>query len=306
MVFVEKRKKGKHVHYYLAKTFRENNKVKKKAVFLGTDLNQTQLEKLTVDAKVILGDIDFNSVLSPKELKELETLKNSLNKSIAEITPGNFYEHFVTEFTYDSNAIEGSSLTLLETASVLFEGISPKNKPMKHVQEAKNHKEAFDFVNSLKQKKLSQSLICRMQGMVVKKTLPKQLQEFGGKLRKSNVRVGTHIAPQYYSVPRKLGALIKWFNANHNKHHPIVVAAFFHSEFENIHPFVDGNGRTGRLLMNFMLKNAGWPPITILFKYRQKYYQSLEKARQQKNLKPLIKIIKNSYKNTLKMYTPKE
>ena len=85
-----------------------------------------------------------------------------------------------------------------------------------------------------------------------------------------------------------------------------MVAAYFHSEFENIHPFIDGNGRTGRLLMNFMLAKAGFPPITILFKYRQKYYQALEKARKEKNLKPLIKIMKDSYKNMLKIYAAKE
>jgi len=304
MVFVEERKKGRHVQYYLVKAFREKNKVRKKSVFLGTDLNKTQLEKLAADAKVTLGEIDFDNVLSNKEIKEFETLKDKLNKRIENIYPENFYEHFLTEFTYDSNAIEGSSLTLRETAGVLFEGISPNNKPMKHVQEAKNHKRAFDFTMGLKKKKLNRTAICKIQKLVVEKTLPKHLKEFEGKLRRINVRVGVHIAPPYYSVPRKLGTIIKWFNSNHDKHHPIVVAAYFHSEFENIHPFVDGNGRTGRLLMNFMLTKAGFPPLTIFLKYRQKYYQALEKARKEKNMKALVKIIKKNYQDMLKMYTP--
>src|SRR3989344_5991141 len=305
MVFVEERKKGKHTQYYLVKTFREEGKVKKKSVFLGTDINDMQLEKLKEDATIELGELDFEKVLSKKEIKEFEEIKNRLNKEIESFAPESFYQHFLTEYTYDSNAIEGSSLTLEETSNVLFEEISPKNKPLKHVQEAKNHKKAYDYVAGSKEEKLSQDLICEIQKKVVENTLLEQLKEFEGKLRGVNVRVGLHIAPPYYLVPRKLGALIKWFNANHKKFNSIIVAAYFHSEFETIHPFVDGNGRTGRLLMNFMLKNAGFPPITIFFKYRQEYYNALEKARKEKNLKPLIKIMKKSYQDMLEIYSQK-
>jgi len=305
MVFVEERKKGEHVQFYLAKTYREKGRVRKKAIFLGTDLSPVHLEKLSADARVVLGELDFDRVLGKKELSEFEVLRKELNERIGEMTAKDFYQHFLTEFTYDSNAIEGSSLTLEETGNVLFEGISPKNKPLKHVQEAKNHKEAFDYVMKLKQEKLDQAMICRVQEKVVDGTLEEHLKEFEGKLREVNVRVGVHIAPPYYSVPRKLGALIKWFNANRKKHHPIVVAAYFHSEFEGVHPFVDGNGRTGRLLINFMLKKAGFPPITIFFKYRADYYQALEKARSEKNLKPLIKIMKKCYQDMLTAYNPK-
>ena len=305
MVFVEERKKGERVQFYLAKTYREKGRVKKKVVFLGTDLSPVQLEKLSADARVVLGEIDFDRVLSEKETAEFKALKEELNERIGEMAAKDFYQHFLTEFTYDSNAIEGSSLTLAETGNVLFEGISPKNKSMKHVQEAKNHKEAFDYVMNLKQEKLSQATICKVQEKVVKSTLAEDLKEFEGKLREVNVRVGMHIAPPYYSVPRKLGVLIKWFNANRKKYHPIVIAAYFHSEFEGVHPFVDGNGRTGRLLMNLMLKKAGFPPITIFFKYRAEYYLALEKAGKEKNLKPLIKIMKKCYQDMLEAYNPK-
>src|SRR3989344_3003597 len=226
MVFVEERKKGKHTQYYLVKTFREKEKVKKKSIFLGTDLNSLQLEKLKEDATIELGEIDFEKLLDKKEIKEFEEIKNKLNKEIGSFAPESFYQHFLTEYTYDSNAIEGSSLTLEETNNVLFEEISPKNKPLKHVQEAKNHKKAYDYVMSLKEEKLNQETICEIQKKVVENTLPEHLKEFEGKLRGVNVRVGLHIAPPYYTVPRKLGTLIKWFNANHKKYHPIVVAAY--------------------------------------------------------------------------------
>lgn len=306
MVFVEERKDGNNIRYYLVKTFREKGKVKKKSIFLGTDLNKMQLAKLKEDAMVELGEIDFEKVLSKEEIKEFEEIKRKLNKEIENFASESFYQHFITEYTYDSNAIEGSSLTLEETGNVLFEGISPKNKPLKDVQEAKNHKNSYDYIVDLRKERLTQDIICEIQRKVVENTLPDHLKEFEGKLREVNVRVGVHIAPPYYSVPRKLGSLIKWYNRNHEKYHPIVVAAYFHSEFENIHPFVDGNGRTGRILINLMIRDAGFPPITIFLKYRLEYYKALEKARKEKNLKPLIKIMKKSYLGMLDIYSPKK
>ncbi|MCX6804212.1 MAG: Fic family protein [Candidatus Diapherotrites archaeon] len=303
MVFVEKRKEGTSTLYYLTKSFREKGRVKKKRVFLGTNLTPEQVRTLSDDANKILGEISFDSVLSPKEIVEFEELRHSLNEKISTFEKDNFYEHFITEFTYDSNAIEGSSLTLAETSHLLFKGITPKNKPMKHLIEAKNHKEAYDFVSSLKQKKLSTPILCKIQKIVVKDTLPSHLEGQDGRLRTVNVKVGQHIAPPFFVVQRKLKTLIKWFNLNMNKHHPIVVAAYFHSEFESLHPFAEGNGRTGRLLMNFMLTRHGYPPITIFLKHRFDYYLALEKARNEKNLKPLIKIMRECYKEMEKTYT---
>ncbi|MEI7962002.1 MAG: Fic family protein [archaeon] len=302
MVFVEKRKDGTNTLYYLAKSFREKGKVKKKRVFLGTNLTPEQIQALSDDANKILGEISFDSVLSPKEAIEFEELKQSLNEKIITFDKESFYQHFITEFTYNSNAIEGSSLTLQETSHLLFEGITPKNKPMKHLIEAKNHKEAYDFVSVIKQKKLSTPLICKIQKIVVKDTLPEHLKGQDGILRTVNVRVGEHIAPPFFVVQRKLKTLITWFNINMNKHHPLVVAAYFHSEFESLHPFAEGNGRTGRLLINFMLTKQGYPPITIFLKHRFNYYQALEKARNSKNLKPLINIMKKCYKEMEKTY----
>ncbi len=306
MVFVEKRKRGKDTLYYLAKAFRQKGKVKKKRVFLGTNLSKEQLSTLVDDAKKTLGEINFNSVLGLNELAEFEQIKLSLAEKIGAFDKESFYEHFVSEFTYDSNAIEGSTLTLNDTTNLLFRGITPKNKPMKNLIEAKNHKEAYDFVCALKQQNLSTQLICDIQRIVVKNALPEELVSQEGILRTVNVQVAQHIAPQFIVVPRKLNVLIKWFNLNKKKYHPIVVAAYFHSEFESLHPFADGNGRTGRLLINFMLTRQGYPPITIFLKHRYDYYDALQKAREDKNLKPLINILKKCYKEMEKVYSAEE
>jgi len=296
MVHIEERVEGKKKKYYLAKTIRNKDKVRKKRVFLGTDLNKIQIEKLKKDAMIELGEIDFEDVLNENEIKEFENIKERLANKIANFDKNSFYELFVSEFTYDSNAIEGSTLTLDETNQVLFEGISPKGKPLIHVQEAKNHKEAYDFIVKSKRKKIDTKFLCGIQQIVVKETRINGI----GELRTVNVRVGTHVAPQFYSVPRKLTALIKWFNSNVNKYNPIVVSAYFHAVFEEIHPFVDGNGRTGRLLLNLMLQEKGFPPIIIFFEQRQAYYSALEKARMEKNLLPLINVLKKGYEKMIK------
>ncbi len=296
MVHIEERIEGKKKKYYLAKTIRDKDKVRKKRIFLGADLNTIQIEKLKKDAMIELGEIDFETVLSKKDITEFEKIKDKLNKQIANFDKDSFYELFVSEFTYDSNAIEGSTLTLDETNQILFEGISPKGKPLVHVQEAKNHKEAYDFIIHNKRKKLDTKFLCELQRIVVKETRQNGI----GELRNVNVRVGTHVASPFYSVPRKLTALVKWFNSNFNKHNPVVVSTYFHAMFEEIHPFVDGNGRSGRLLLNLMLQEKGFPPLIIFFEQRQAYYTALEKARIDKNLLPLIKLIKKCYEKMLK------
>ncbi|MFA6319977.1 MAG: Fic family protein [archaeon] len=301
MGFVELKERNGHKLYYYAKSMRVGKKVKKKRIFLGTDLSEELIKRNSKNALIELGELDFDNILNQKELSEFELIKTTLNLLISQMEKKSFYEHFVTEFTYSSNAIEGSTLTLKETSKLLFEGQSPK-KPMKNILEAQNHKTAYDYLTGIKGEKIGQDLVCQIQELVVKGTFSEEVQEYEGKLRSVNVRVGVHIAPQFVEVPKRLTALIRWFNSNRGKVHPIVFASYFHSEFENIHPFVDGNGRTGRLFLNFMLTKAGYPPIVIFFKHRPKYYEALEKACEKKDLKPLIKILKKCYEEMIKIY----
>lgn len=296
MVYIEIKKQNDNKKYYLAKTFRQNNKIKKKRIFLGTNLNNLQIEKLSKDALIQLGEINFENLLSKKDLNKFEYLKECIYEKINYFDKKSFYELFISEFTYDSNAIEGSTLTLEETNQVLFENISPASKPIKNIIEAKNHKEAYDFLLNSNRKKINTAFICKIQEIITKNTIENGV----GELRLCNVRVGVHVAPNYFEVPRKLSALIRWYNSNYNKYHPVVLAAYFHAKFEEIHPFVDGNGRTGRLLINYMLKNNGYPELIIFFTQRQKYYSALEKARTKKDFSDLLKIFKESYERILK------
>ncbi|HLD41696.1 MAG TPA: Fic family protein, partial [archaeon] len=238
-MYVEKQRRGKKVYFYLVKSLRKGEKVGKEKVFLGSGLSKQDIKEKMESAKGKL-DLVFG-IVNKKEEKEIETLKDQLNKIISTIPKENFYEHFITEFTYDSNAIEGSTLTLEETRSVIFEGMSPK-KPLKQVKEALNHKESFDAMEN-HSGKMDLKFICKLQGLVVKEVLPDYLQIFEGKLRGVNVRVGNHIAPGFDKVPGLLKKLLLWYRKNNNELNPLVAAAHFHCAFEEIHPFVDGNGR---------------------------------------------------------------
>jgi Fic family protein len=189
-------------------------------------------------------------------------------------------QQFEIEMTYNSNAIEGNSLTLKETFLVISEGITVRNKPLKDHLEAKDHYQALEFLMGLaepgKRHALSEHLIRSLHQLVLMDT---QKEEAGRYRRTEVVIVGSSHKPVgALHVPLKMRELIEWFRANQAKLHPIELAALTHYRFEHIHPFLDGNGRVGRLLMNIILMQKGYPLTVILKNDRKKYYDVLSKA----------------------------
>ena len=180
-------------------------------------------------------------------------------------------EEFTLEFTYNSNAIEGNTLTLQETALVL-EGITIDKKPLKDHLEAVGHKQAFLYVKQLISDKesLSEKMIKDIHSLVLM-----DRREDRGIYRKIPVRIlgASNEPPQPYLVPIKMEELIVQHIKNQKKMHIIERVARFHMDFEAVHPFIDGNGRTGRLLLNFELMQNGYLPINVKFSDRRKYYE---------------------------------
>lgn len=182
------------------------------------------------------------------------------------------YEEFMIEYTYNSNAIEGNTLTLRETNMVL-KGLTINQKPLKDHIEAINHKEAFEFVCELvKEKKdLTESVIKQIHYLVLA-----DKQQDRGVYRKVPVRImGSKQTPaQPYMIEVSMQQLLERYLTSNE---PIVSKlAKFHIEFESTHPFIDGNGRTGRLLVNLELMKAGYPPIDIKFTDRIAYYDAFD------------------------------
>lgn len=201
-------------------------------------------------------------------------------------------DKLVVEWTYNSNAIEGNTLTLSETKVVLQNGITIKGKPLKDHLETINHKEAIDFIEQLVFK---DSLITEYDIKSIHHIILKEIDSSNaGKYRQENVLISgaKHIPPAFINVPYEMQKLIEKYKS-WNKLHPIVRACYLHGEFVKIHPFVDGNGRTARLLLNFELIKSGFPPVVIKNENRAEYYDSLDKAHTTNDYTDFIEIIKN-------------
>lgn len=211
-------------------------------------------------------------------------------------------EQFEIELTYNSNAIEGNSLTLKETYLVINEGITIKGKPLKDHLEAKNHQEALDYLYELiekdKHSTFSENLI-RSLNQIVQQNIDK---EWAGRYRNSGVIIGgaDHKPPEAIEVPRLMSKLIKWY-LNNKKQHPVEIASIIHHKLVNIHPFFDGNGRTSRLAMNIILMQSGFPLVVILKSDRQRYYKALASA-DKGNYSLFVNFIARAVERTLDIY----
>lgn len=202
-----------------------------------------------------------------------EKLRSKLNeyRPLTNEEVNRLREEFLIDFTYNSNAIEGNTLTLQETALILKEGITIDEKPLKEHLEAVGHKDAFYYVEELVKEKveLSEKVVKDIHTLVL---MDKPHNR--GVYRRIPVTIlgAIHEPPQPYLVPILMEQLISEYHNEMKERHIIEKIALFHLKFEAIHPFIDGNGRTGRLILNLELMKEGYPPINIKFKDRKKYY----------------------------------
>ena len=207
-------------------------------------------------------------------------------------------EEFIVEYTYNSNAIEGNTLTLRETDLVL-RGLTIDSKPMKDHMEAVGHKEAFDFVSELVKDNvpISEGIIKQIHYLVLA-----DKREDRGVYRRVLVRImgAQHEPVQPYLIKPKMEQLLYDFAAS--TEHIVTKLARFHIEFEGIHPFIDGNGRTGRLLVNLELMKSGFPPIDIKFTDRIAYYNAFDEYYVKHNLSLMENLFAGYINARLDMY----
>ncbi len=207
-------------------------------------------------------------------------------------------EEFTVEYTYNSNAIEGNTLTLRETDLVL-RGLTIDQKPLKDHMEAVGHKEAFDYVRELVKEKapLTENIIKQIHYLVLA-----DKKDDRGVYRRIPVRImGAHHEPvQPYLIEPRMEQLLLDYAAN--KEHIVTKLARFHIEFEGIHPFIDGNGRTGRLLVNLELMKANYPPIDIKFTDRVAYYNAFDEYHVKHNLSAMESLLTGYVNERLDTY----
>ncbi len=306
-MYIERRKARGKIRYYLGHSFREGGKVHKLRKFLGSDLDEKTLSERAEKAKaLILEEIQKYQIirdplkveLSEEEIVYLRNLEKKIPLKVDHLSEKD-WQRFTELFTYSTNAIEGSELNSKEVKEILEEDKWP-DKSKEDIAEAYGVNDAIEFIRKIREH-ISLEFILELHKLVFKNS-----KNFAGQFRKPGEEVvvmgGGKIvhqgAPQSRIV-RLLKELIEWYEKNKSKYPGIVLAAVVHNQFENIHPFRDGNGRVGRLLLNNILLKHDLPPVNIDLKNRQEYYKALQSYDKEYNLRPMIELILKEYK-TLK------
>ena len=256
------RKKGNQKDFYLRHSIRQGPKIINEEIYLG--------KKIPKNIELIKQKLKANA---KKEMyKKLEKIKNHFQeewKRYPESMKKKEMEEIAISFTYNTNAIEGSTITLEEVREITQENLSP-NKSIRDVKETEAHYKTFlRMIN--KKEKISNKLLLRWHKEIFNETK----EDISGKFRDYFVRVGNYIAPDWQDLPKLMREFINF--TNETILNPVELAARIHYRFEKIHPFGDGNGRIGRLLMNWVLWYNGYPMLIIEYKKRKSYYRALQK-----------------------------
>jgi Fic family protein len=305
-MYVEKRNYYGKTRYWLAHSFREGGKIHKIRKLLGTNLSPEILEDRKKKAEqLILDEINKYKVIkdplhdkiSKEEIEFIKRLQSEANLKIVHLSESE-WKKFSEVFSYNTNAIEGSELTLKETENVIEKGVWPIKKSKEDIAEALGVDEAISFIRKTKEH-VSLDLIKEIHKIVFKNS-----KNFAGEFRKGGeevvVRTGTgvivHEGAPSSRVITLLRELIVWYNKYRKEYPGILLAAVIHNQFENIHPFADGNGRVGRILLNNILLKNTLPPLNIDLKNQREYYDTLQSYENGGNIRPTIELMLKEYK----------
>lgn len=238
-----------------------------------------------------------------KILDEIDSLKTKLD-SFRAFDSYRITQALELEYTFESNRIEGNTMTLRETDLVINEGLTISGKSMREHLEVINHQEAIAYIKDLMQKNTSinESEVLSIHNLILRGIHP----EDAGRYRKVQVmgQRSSHMPPQSFLVTKEMEDFFIWFETNKNSLHPIILAAEMHERLVTIHPFLDGNGRTSRLVMNLILLQHGYIIANIKGDYdsRTQYYQALETAQTKNNKEDFLLFIAQMEKESLERY----
>jgi Fic family protein len=314
MVFISAKIINGKKRYYIEKSIRlPNGKIKKYSIYLKDyyprkKYNLKDYERLLHD-KISKELITFalkyyrkDHIYDEKLLKRLEEIKLGYKEIIKKLNKNQFQDiidRFAINFTYESNAIEGNSLTLKDVTMILQENKVVKGKDLREIYETQNTRQAMELVFSNKLK-IKEEDIIKLHKVLVKNT-----GIATGYKKLPNFLIGRNVKTTLpEKVEEKMKELIEWYSNNEDRH-PLQRAAIFHGKFEKIHPFDDGNGRVGRLLVNIILLNKGYSPLIIRKSQKISYFSALEafdKGHEDKLHRFLIEKYKDAYDKFFKRY----
>lgn len=293
MVIIKKRILKNQTYYYLEHSIRKGRHVQKKEIYLGRKI-PSDIEKIK---KKFLDDI-----YKEKWYSNVDRIKKNFSKehrSMPKSAREKELQSFAIKFTYNTQRIEGSTLTHRETADLLERGITPKNKPIRDVKEAEDHKDLFYEILKFG-KELSLQVVLDWHWKLFRLTQP----DIAGKIRRHQVTISgsKFMPPSPVEVNSMLLDFINWYNKNREKMHPVELAALAHLKFVTIHPFADGNGRISRLIMNFILNKRDYPMLDILYEGRNSYYNALERSQTKKEDRIFLQWLVKKYIKEYKRY----
>jgi len=274
MVEIKEIRKGTKKYYYLVHSFREGKKVSKKQIYLGDTIPKDIEEEKRKFVQEFYKE---------KFLKDINKIKQNFSKeyeSFPKSAKEKSKETFAIKFTYNTQKIEGSTLTLKETANLLEHGITPSSKPVRDVKEAEAHKKVF-FEMMNYEKELNLGILLKWHKILLNDTK----SDIAGKIRNHNLAIARSkfIPPIYFELDALINEFFDWYKQEKAKLHPVELAALVHLKFVTIHPFTDGNGRISRLMMNFILKKNKFPMLDIPYEKRTGYYNALERSQIRKD-----------------------
>lgn len=298
MVYIYKKTIGNTMYYYLRASVRKGDKVLAKDIaYLGNSLDEVQKsldslpkysQQIRKAYKTIKNFLESNRYAEkirllklkkdPNLTKQVEVESCRLHydevfKKLPELTKQEIFRNFAVEFAFNTTSIEGNTIKLNEVRSLLLEGLTPKNKTIREIYDVQNTEKVFmHLLESNKQ--LSHELI-----IDIHKRLMENIDlRIGYRISDVHVIKSNFKATPSPYVKTDMDLLLKWYDKNEAKLHPLVLASIFHHKFEKIHPFMDGNGRTGRMLLCYILMKHSYPPLVVHKKSREKYLQAMRKA----------------------------
>ncbi|MFH1751828.1 MAG: Fic family protein [archaeon] len=298
MVYIYKKTVGEKNYYYLRASKRGKGKVVSKDIaYLGNSVREARkalnnlqkhkkdIEKAHRKINLFLDANHFLEQVKTRKLKkdefldealfEVEACKmhyNNVFKKQDELTKKEMLKNFVIDFAFNTTSIEGNTISLKEARNLLEEGLTPKGKTLREIYDLQNTEKVFNSLNL--KKELSYKLITGIHSELMQNIDSRT----GYRTRDVIVTRSRFKSSPFYLVKIDMELLLKWVKKNTKKLHPFVLATVFHHKFEKIHPFMDGNGRTGRILLNFILMKNNYPPLITQKKYRQEYLDSMNKA----------------------------
>lgn len=286
MAYLEKIEREGKTYYYVTKNFRiSDKKWKKIRRYIGDNPPSKEQTKKAVEEiesealeKGLIKHISRHSYLSDEEAEKLQDLKIVFNKwygKLKAIGREKYEEDFIVRFTYNSNAIEGNRLSLRETSMILTENIIPAGATPNDFNETINSKDCYEFIKK-HGGEFNQKFLLKIHELLTKNTSCKIM----GSYRTHDVRIygSEWVPPAHGKVKKEMRKVFHWYYSARKKLHPIELGAILHNKLVRVHPFADGNGRTSRVVMNWILMRNRFPMFYIELRDKIKYYEAIEEG----------------------------